>query len=121
EEAMHFFQMEQRLRRAVEQEEFVLHFQPQVDVVNQRVCGLEALIRWQDGENGLVPPGEFIPVAEETGLILALGDWVLRAACRQARAWHDDGWPRVPVAVNLSPRQFQQSGLAERVRTILEE
>ncbi|MBW7900922.1 MAG: EAL domain-containing protein [Rhodocyclaceae bacterium] len=121
EAATRFFRMEQRLRRAVEQQEFVLHFQPQVDVVHGRVCGLEALVRWQDPESGLVPPGEFIPVAEETGLILELGEWVLREACRQLRAWHDDGWPRVPVAVNLSPRQFQQSGLAERVRAILEE
>ncbi|HEX5802799.1 MAG TPA: EAL domain-containing protein [Azospira sp.] len=121
EAATSFFRMEQRLRRAVEQREFVLHFQPQVDISQHRVCGLEALVRWQDPEIGLIPPVEFIPVAEETGLILELGEWVLREACRQLRAWHDDGWPQVPVAVNLSPRQFQQSGLVERVRRILDE
>ncbi len=119
--ATRFFRMEQRLRRALEHEELVLHYQPQVDVSQHRVCGLEALVRWRDPEAGLVPPGEFIPVAEETGLILELGDWVLREACRQIRAWHDAGWPQVPVAVNLSPRQFQQSGLVERVRAILDE
>ncbi|MFC5302416.1 EAL and GGDEF domain-containing protein [Azospira restricta] len=119
--ASRFFRLEQRLRRAVERNEFVLHFQPQVDVAQRRVCGVEALVRWQDPEAGLVPPAEFIPVAEETGLILELGEWVLRGACRQIRAWHDAGWPQVPVAVNLSPRQFQQSDLVERVRAILAE
>lgn len=118
--ATRFFHIEQRLRRAIEEGEFVLHFQPQVDVSRHRVCGLEALIRWRDAESGdLVPPGEFIPVAEETGLIVDIGDWVLRETCRQMRLWHDAGWPRVPVAVNLSPRQFQQASLATRVRDIL--
>jgi len=118
--ATRFFLVEQRLRRAVENGEFVLHYQPQVDVSRHRVCGLEALIRWRDAESGqLVPPGEFIPVAEETGLIVDIGDWVLRETCRQMRLWHDAGWPRVPVAVNLSPRQFQKADLAGRVRDIL--
>jgi diguanylate cyclase (GGDEF)-like protein/PAS domain S-box-containing protein len=119
--ATRFFEMEQRLRQAVERGEFVLHYQPQVDVSIHRVCGLEALVRWKAPGGGLVPPVEFIPVAEETGLILELGEWVLREACRQLREWYDAGWPRVTVAVNLSPRQFQQKDLVARVRHILDE
>lgn len=119
--ANHFFRLEQRLRQAIDGGQLVLHYQPQVDVSAHRVCGLEALVRWQDPESGLVPPAEFIPVAEETGLIVALGEWVLREACRQLRVWHDAGWPQVPVAVNLSPRQFQQKNLVDRVRCILKE
>lgn len=119
--AIRFFRLEQRLRLAVEHHEFVLHYQPQVDVSTHRVCGLEALVRWQSREGGLVPPAEFIPVAEETGLIIEIGDWVLREACRQLRAWYDAGWPQVAVAVNLSPRQFQQKDLVARVRSILDE
>ncbi|MDQ5903785.1 MAG: hypothetical protein QG592_1317 [Pseudomonadota bacterium] len=119
--AIRFFRLEQRLRLAVENHEFVLHYQPQVDVSTHRVCGLEALVRWQSKESGLVPPIEFIPVAEETGLIVEIGDWVLREACHQLRAWYDAGWPQVSVAVNLSPRQFQQKDLVARVRAILDE
>ena len=119
--ATRFFQLEQHLRHAVARNELVLHYQPQVDVAAGRVCGLEALVRWQNPESGLVPPNEFIPVAEETGLIIELGEWVLREACRQLRAWYDAGWPRVPVAVNLSARQFQQKDLVVRIGGILKE
>jgi diguanylate cyclase (GGDEF)-like protein/PAS domain S-box-containing protein len=119
--ALRFFQLEQQLRHAVERNELLLHYQPQIDTVAHRVCGLEALVRWQRPEVGLMPPGEFIPVAEETGLILEIGEWVLREACRQMREWQDCGWPRVPVAVNLSARQFQQRDLAQRIRRILDE
>lgn len=119
--AMRFFHLEQKLRHAVENNELVLYFQPQVDTVAHRVCGLEALVRWQSPKAGLVPPAEFIPVAEETGLIIELGEWVLRETCRQIRQWHDAGWPRVPVAVNLSARQFQQRDLVGRIRRILDE
>ncbi len=119
--ATRFFQMEQRLRQAVERDEFVLHYQPQVDVSVGRVCGLEALVRWKNPEGGLTPPADFISVAEETGLIIALGEWVLREACRQLREWYDAGWPQVTVAVNLSPRQFQQKNLVAQVRRILDE
>ena len=119
--ATRFFQMEQQLRHALEHAEFVLHYQPQIDTSAHRVCGLEALVRWQNPAGGLVPPAEFIGVAEETGLILELGDWVLREACRQLRAWYDAGWPQVSMAVNLSPRQFQQKDLVARVRQTLDE
>ncbi len=120
-EAMRFFQLEQKLRHAVGNRELVLYYQPQVDTAAHRVCALEALVRWQNPKAGLVPPAEFIPVAEETGLILELGEWVLREACRQMREWHDAGWPRVPVAVNLSARQFQQRDLVARICRILDE
>ena len=113
--ATRFFDMEQRLRLAVEGLQFALHYQPQIDTTRQRVCGVEALVRWRHPDGGLVPPGEFIPIAEETGLILPIGEWVLREACRQMREWLDAGWPQVPVAVNLSARQFQQPDLVRRV------
>jgi diguanylate cyclase (GGDEF)-like protein/PAS domain S-box-containing protein len=120
-EALRFFQLEQKLRHAVGNRELVLYYQPQVDTSAHRVCALEALVRWQSPKAGLVPPAEFIPVAEETGLIVELGEWVLREACRQLRDWHAAGWPRVPVAVNLSARQFQQRDLVARIRNILDE
>ncbi|MGJ7917278.1 EAL domain-containing protein [Massilia sp. LXY-6] len=100
------FKLESALRRAIERGELVLHYQPQVDLAGGRIVGAEALLRWQHPERGLVPPGVFIPLAEETGLILPMGDWVLDSACRQQRAWRDAGLPLVPVSVNLSAHQF---------------
>jgi PAS domain S-box-containing protein/diguanylate cyclase (GGDEF)-like protein len=100
------FKLESALRRAVERKEFELHFQPQVDIASGRIVGAEALLRWRHPERGLVPPGVFIGLAEETGLILPIGDWVLWAACTQLRQWRDAGLPLVPVAVNLSAHQF---------------
>ena len=120
-ETKQFFGIEQKLRHAIEQNQFFLHFQPQIDHRLQAVCGLEALVRWQDPEHGLVFPGDFIPVAEETGLILQLGEWVLREACRQNGIWQAQGYPALPVSVNLSPRQFRQKDLVETIRGILEE
>ena len=119
--ATRFFNLEQRLRRAIDRGELLLHYQPLVDLERRAVCGLEALVRWNDPENGMVSPGEFIPVAEETGLIVPLGEWVLREAMRQNRAWQEMGMPLIPVSVNLSPRQFRQRGLVEMVRTVLAE
>jgi EAL domain-containing protein (putative c-di-GMP-specific phosphodiesterase class I) len=103
--------LEAGLRRAIAQDELRLHYQPIVDAVTGRIAAAEALVRWQDPERGLVPPVQFIPVAEETGLIVPMGEWVLREACRQARRWHDDGHTAVQVAVNLSPRQFGEPTL----------
>jgi diguanylate cyclase (GGDEF)-like protein/PAS domain S-box-containing protein len=108
-----------RLRRALEDHQFVVHYQPQVDVVTGEVIGVEALLRWQDPQSGLVPPGSFIATAEETGSIIAIGEWVLREACLEARRWREGGLTKVRVAVNLSPRQFQHAGLVETVRQIL--
>ncbi|MFQ5859710.1 MAG: EAL domain-containing protein, partial [Anaerolineae bacterium] len=113
--------LENDLRHALEREEFVVYYQPQVNINTRQIVGMEALVRWQHPERGLILPMEFIPVAEETGLIVPLGEWVLRTACAQARAWQEAGLPPLRVAVNLSARQFQQRNLAERVGQVLQE
>ncbi|MCJ2049337.1 putative bifunctional diguanylate cyclase/phosphodiesterase, partial [Methylobacterium sp. J-070] len=109
--------LERDLRHAIEGGELTLYYQPQVTTSGGDLVGFEALVRWMHPERGLVPPNAFIPLAEETGLILALGEWVLRAACREAARWERP----LKVAVNLSPHQFQQADLAERVLAILTE
>jgi EAL domain-containing protein (putative c-di-GMP-specific phosphodiesterase class I) len=113
-------EMEGRLRHARERGELQLHYQPQVDARSMRIVGVEALLRWQHPDHGMVPPSEFIPLAEETGLIIPIGEWVLRTACSQGAAWSKAGLA-VSVAVNLSARQFAQPRLAEAVGSILEE
>ncbi|MGF1642478.1 MAG: putative bifunctional diguanylate cyclase/phosphodiesterase [Thiotrichales bacterium] len=113
--------LEKHLRRALERGELALHYQPQRDVKTGKVSGAEALLRWTNAELGSVSPADFVPLAEETGLILPIGDWVLRTACAQAKAWHDAGLPLPRVAVNVSVRQFAQAGFAERVSQILRE
>ena len=107
--------LETGLRRALERDEFVLHYQPQVSLKSGQIVGMEALLRWQHPERGLISPAEFIPLLEETGMIVAVGDWVLRTACAQNRAWADEGLPPLRVAVNLSARQFRQNDLADSV------
>ena len=113
--------IENDLRAAMERDEFVLHYQPQVNFNTGRVVGVEALIRWQHPDRGLVAPMEFIPVAEAIGLIRPLGEWVLRTACAQAKAWQEAGLPPLRIAVNLAARQFQQPDLPEMVSKVLEE
>ncbi|MBS0587613.1 MAG: EAL domain-containing protein [Proteobacteria bacterium] len=113
--------MENRLRHALAAEEFILHYQPLIDARSGRVVGAEALVRWQPPDKDIVLPGKFIPVAEETGLIVPLGEWVLRAACAQGRAWIDAGLPPLVIAVNLSVRQFQSENLVEVIQRVLEE
>ena len=110
--------LESSLRKALAHSELLLHYQPILDVATRRVHGVEALLRWRHPELGLVPPGDFIPLAEVTGLILAIGPWVLRAACAQARAWQDLQ-PGLRMAVNLSARQFQEAGLVGHVTDAL--
>jgi diguanylate cyclase (GGDEF)-like protein/PAS domain S-box-containing protein len=109
-----------RLRRAVEDQNWVLHYQPVVDLADRRIVGAEALIRWQDANGGLVPPGEFIPTAEELGLIEAIGDWVIDEVARQQLQWRADGL-ELELSFNLSPRQLWTSRLAERMRVRLAE
>ncbi len=113
--------LERDLRRALERQEFTVHYQPLADVATGRVTGAEALLRWQRPGRGLALPDEFIPMAEETGMILPLGEWVLRTACGQNKAWQDAGYPPVRVAVNLSARQLQDERLAATVAGILAE
>ena len=113
--------LETGMRRALERGEFCLHYQPKVDLLSGKVTALEALLRWQHPELGLLPPGDFISLAEETGLITPIGAWVLRQACRQNRLWQRQGLAPVRVAVNLSGYQLQQQDLVAQVRTILEE
>jgi len=119
--ALHRFTIEEQLRGALERNEFSLHYQPQFDVRTGTISGMEALLRWTSAELGSVGPAEFIPVAEETGLIHAIGKWVLRAACQQARAWRDEGLPFQRMAVNVSGRQFALAEYPAEVAAILEE
>jgi EAL domain-containing protein (putative c-di-GMP-specific phosphodiesterase class I) len=113
--------LENGLRVALERGELYLVYQPQVDTRTGAISGLEALLRWQHPEMGLVPPNRFIGVAESSGLITSIGEWVLRTACMQARKWQDAGVPAVPVAVNVSAIQMQQPGFCEMVRSVLQE
>jgi len=113
--------MAQRLRHALEQGEFRLHYQPQMDLLTGKAVGAEALLRWEHPEMGMVSPAEFIPIAEERGLIVAIGDWVLHEACRQNRLWQNAGLPAISVAVNLSALQFRQKGLLDTIAAALRE
>jgi diguanylate cyclase (GGDEF)-like protein/PAS domain S-box-containing protein len=120
EEAMERVRIESALRNALERGEFVLHYQPQVNLVSGQVVGMEALIRWQHPELGVVAPHRFITVAEETGLIVPIGAWVMRTACAQNKAWQDAGLGQLRVAVNLSARQFGAPNLLADIGAVLE-
>lgn len=113
--------IEARMKHALERGEFSLVYQPKVDMATGRIVGWEALLRWNSPELGSVSPVEFIPVAEQSGLILRIGDWVLREACRQVQAWHASGLPPTKVAVNLSTRQFRQRDLVQGIQSALQE
>ena len=113
--------LETNLRRAIQNEEFLLHYQPRVSVDSLGITGIEALVRWQHPQLGLVSPSEFIPLAEDTGLIVPIGEWVLRTACLQGRRWRDEGFAPIRIAVNISARQFYDRDLSQTVIRILEE
>ena len=121
ERAMQRMQMEAAMRLALDQGEFVLYYQPKVAIASGAICGAEALLRWKHPQRGLVSPAEFIPVLEDSGLIVPVGQWVLREACRQIHAWRQAGLAVPPIAVNLSARQFEQKDLEQSIRGILEQ
>ncbi len=119
--SQHHLQLRRDLERALEERQFVLHYQPQMELTSGRISTVEALLRWQHPQRGLVAPDEFIPVLENSGLIVPVGEWILEEACRQHRAWIDMGIPPVNVSVNLSARQLRQSGIVRRILHILEQ
>ncbi len=119
-EAAHNFALTGRLKRAIDNQEFKLFYQPSVDIATGKIVGMEALLRWEVSDLGMMPPSEFIPVAEQSGLIVPLGEWVLKTACAQNKAWQEKGLPRLTVAVNLSGRQFHHQDLVEKVASALE-
>ena len=114
-------QMETELSRAVERQEFRIHYQPILSLQTRQVDGFEALVRWDHPVQGLIPPREFIPVAEETGLIVPIGEWVLRTACAQASAWAGGGYPHLRASINLSSCQLKQERLVESVTRALQD
>ena len=113
--------IERDLRRALERSEVLLYYQPKVNLDSGEITGLEALIRWQHPSRGLLPPAQFVPIAEDCGLIVQIGRWVLREACRQARAWQNAGLPLIRIAVNVSPMEFRDLDFLKGVQTILSE
>lgn len=113
--------LENSLRRAIEREEFIIHYQPIVDVNTLRIVAAEALVRWQNPELGLISPARFIPLAEDTGLIVPIGEWVLRTACKQMKQWHFEGFHQLVLSVNLSGHQFRQQDLSQTVVRIIDD
>ena len=114
-------ELETAMRQAISSEQFELYYQPQIDLRNGKIVSLEALIRWHHPQLGSITPARFIPLAEETGLILPIGEWVLRTACKQLKAWHDSGYSDLSVAVNISARQFQHDDMPKLIQQILNE
>jgi len=119
--ALKRYTIEEAMRGALERGEFTLHYQPQLDMADGAIDGVEALLRWNHPELGSVPPDDFIPVAEATGMIFPIGEWVLRTACVQARRWRDEGLPLHRMAVNISAQQFAMSEFPGRVAEIIRE
>jgi diguanylate cyclase (GGDEF)-like protein len=118
---LELLRLEKSLRHALEHDEFILYYQPRVEIATGKITGMEALLRWCHPEMGIVSPDVFIPLAEQSGLIIPLGEWVLHQACKQNKTWQDAGYPPIVVAINLSPKQFRQPNLVEVVSDILAE
>src|SRR5690606_13448178 len=112
-------ELENKLRRALERQQFTLHYQPRVDLRSGRIIGAEALLRWHQDGREVAPPGRFIPMAEEIGLIVPIGKWVLRTACAQAMAWQRPGVPPLTVSVNVSARQFRHDDIVHTIADVL--
>jgi EAL domain-containing protein (putative c-di-GMP-specific phosphodiesterase class I) len=121
ERAVRRLELEASLRGALERNEFVLLYQPKVDLSSGAISGFEALLRWRDREHGLIQPSEFIPVLEDTGLIVPVGEWIVRTVCEQIKSWTSQGIAPRPIAINLSARQFQQKDLDAFVKSIISE
>jgi len=119
-EVIEFIDMENRMRDGLEKDEFIVYYQPKVELKTGQIVGMEALVRWQQPDIGLISPGKFIPIAEETELIIPIGEHVLRSACLQNKMWQEAGYPQVRVSVNLSAKQFQQSNLVEIIADALQ-
>ncbi len=117
--SMELLNLETNLRYALEHSQFQIYYQPQVDLTSGRIIGAEALIRWMHPEQGFISPGQFIPLAEQNGLIVPIGEWVLQTACQQLKKWQDAGLPPLRIAVNLSARQFNQPDLIDKIVNIL--
>lgn len=108
------------LRHALERREFELYYQPKIEVKSRKICGAEALLRWNHPKKGRVSPAQFIPLCEEIGLIITIGEWIIHTACMQAKIWQDQGLPALRIAVNLSPLQFRQPDLIKQIRNALD-
>jgi EAL domain-containing protein (putative c-di-GMP-specific phosphodiesterase class I) len=113
--------LESRLRQALSSGELQQHYQPQIDLSTGQICGVEALLRWYDVDGNLIPPGKIISLAEESGLVFPLGEWVLHSACAQAKAWQDAGLPKIRMSVNLSGHHIRQANFTDRIEEILSE
>ena len=113
--------LESKLRKALEKEEFLLHYQPLVNSAGNEITGVEALIRWDHPQEGMISPGEFIPIAEDTGMIVAIGDWVLQEACRQLKQWQEAGYDDLVMSVNIAPQQFQKLDFVNQVQSVIQE
>ena len=117
--ALERLDMENSLRRALERCEFELYYQPKIQTTTGAICGAEALLRWNHPQKGRVSPAQFIPLCEEIGLIIAIGEWIIQTVCTQVKNWHDQGFSSLRIAINLSPLQFRQPDLIKKVETIL--
>ncbi|TAK74780.1 MAG: GGDEF domain-containing protein, partial [Gammaproteobacteria bacterium] len=119
--AREHIKLEAELRKAIQNKEFVLHYQPQLDLKTGTIGRVEALIRWEHPELGMISPAKFIPLAEETGLIMPIGEWALYEACRTSKKWQEEGYDPITVAVNISPKQFRHQDVAQIVQDVLKE
>ena len=113
--------LENALRQGINEQQFYLEYQPKINMSTNELIGMEALVRWKHPDLGIIPPGKFIPLAEETGLIVPLGEWILRESCRQTSAWQEKGYPPFIVSVNVSVRQLEDIHFVDKVKMILHE